>query len=373
MNVSQDEPVVVTHIISGDLWAGAEVQVYNLCKGLLKTQAVRPTAVVFNEGLLSARLRELGIPVDVADETRLGPLGIILAIKTHCQRNHSHVVHTHGFKENILGILAKDLARVPRSIRTVHGNPETTFPALKIHKRLVHKLDLLLGRFRQDCVVAVSTQLEQRLETLFPGKVVKIFNFVDVDALREKWPRPTETKGGPLSIGIIGRLVPVKRIDLFLETLALLKEKNFAFRGTVIGTGPLENALKDIASKLDLSEIVEFKGFVDPVYDELCKLDILMMPSDHEGLPMTLLEASVLNTYVVAHNVGGIPDLLGETDLGVLVDQHDAHGYADAIFTASTSLKHSSTEAFRDYESLKEQFDVEQSVVRYQRLYRRPT
>ncbi|PHR85814.1 MAG: hypothetical protein COA80_20225, partial [Leeuwenhoekiella sp.] len=117
--------LIVTHVISGDLWAGAEVQVYNLCRALKASGQVTPTAVVFNDGILSEKLQELGISISIADEANLGSFAIARSIAAHCKSHGTKIVHTHGFKENVLGILGKDMARVPLSVRTVHGNPET--------------------------------------------------------------------------------------------------------------------------------------------------------------------------------------------------------------------------------------------------------
>jgi hypothetical protein len=64
--IEGNSKLVVTHIVSGDLWAGAEVQVYNLCRALQASGQITPTAVVFNNGILSEKLQELGIPVSIA-------------------------------------------------------------------------------------------------------------------------------------------------------------------------------------------------------------------------------------------------------------------------------------------------------------------
>lgn len=320
--------LVVTHVVSGDLWAGAEVQVYNLCRALQATGQVSPTAVVFNRGILHDKLKELGIPVTLADEKQAGPITIARSIAAHCREQGSLIVHTHGFKENVLGILGKELAGVPLSVRTVHGNPETVFSPAKPHKWLISKLDILLGRFRQQAVVAVSTQLEQRLKTLFPGRVHKIFNFVDVDDIRRQWPAEKRLDNAPPKIGIVGRLVPVKRVDLFIRTVALLNQRGITCTGVVIGSGPLETELKQLTDQLQVSNLIDFKGFVNPVLEELRKLDMLLMTSDHEGLPMILLEALALEVPVIAHRVGGIPEILEDGKSGWLVNEHSEQGYA---------------------------------------------
>ena len=65
---------------------------------------------------------------------------------------------------------------------------------------------------------------------------------------------------------------------------------------------------------------------------ELLDLDMLIITSDHEGLPMILLEAMVLQTPIIAHAVGGIPTLLDQGKCGILVSDHQPSTYADAIF-----------------------------------------
>lgn len=329
-----NSPTVVTHVVSGDLWAGAEVQVFSLCKALSETPRLRLTAIVFNDGILSEKLRALGVTVQIADETRFGALALVNIIRTHCRREGTRILHTHGFKENILGVIGKDLAGVPCSVRTVHGNPESEISYKSPHKWLVRQLDLLLGRFRQQAVVAVSSQLEVTLEALFPGKVRKIFNFVDVAGIRQQWPPAKASKDAPYRIGIVGRLVPVKRVDLFIRTIAILKQQGLPCIGVVIGSGPLEQQMRALASSLGLTEDVEFTGFVNPAYEELSKLDALMMTSDHEGLPMTLLEALAMEVPVIAHRTGGIPEVLADGECGWLVDEQAPQNYAETTILA---------------------------------------
>ena len=368
MSHSSHHPVV-THIVSGDIWAGAEVQVYNLCKGLLAIGGIRPTAVVFNEGLLSQRLRGLGVKVDVADETKSNPLQIIRTIRRHCLKENSDVVHTHGFKENILGILGKDLAGVPRSVRTVHGNPETSVSLINPHKWLIRKMDLMFGRLRQQHIIAVSTQLEEAISRDFPRKTEKIFNFIDVDGVRQQWSRLPAFRNDLPRLGIVGRLVQVKRVDMFLETVASLNAQGLPCTGVVIGTGPLEQSLKDYASQLGISHRIDFLGFTDPVHEVVRTLDVLLMTSDHEGLPMALLEALALRVPVVAHNTGGIPEILDFGNCGWLVEHHSSEGYARAVRQLLASEKTAEEKLNAGLAYVSRNFGLEENTRKYIQLY----
>ncbi|MBZ2167861.1 glycosyltransferase family 4 protein [Marinobacter sp. F4216] len=359
----------MTQIVSGDLWAGAEVQVFNLCKALLATNTVEVTAVVLNEGVLCKKLRNLGIHVDLADETNLSALQMISAIRKHCEQHNTRVLHTHGFKENVLGIAAKKLARVPRSIRTVHGNPENQITPAQPLKWLVQNIDHLLGRTMQQAVIAVSSQLEETLTPMFPGKVHKIFNFIDIDTIREQGAVEHTSAHQEPKVGLVGRLVPVKRVDIFLQMIRQLNQRGIRCKGIVIGSGPLEPELKKMASNLGITNHIEFRGFVEPVYRALKDLDVLVMPSDHEGLPMVLLEALALEIPIVAHRVGGIPEVLADGHCGWLVEDHSPRGYAAAVTEVLNNESERTTKLDAGLARAHRLFGAEANVKLYEELY----
>lgn len=362
---------VVTHIVSGDLWAGAEVQMYQLIRGLLQSEKVQPTAVLFNRGVLQEKLEALGIPVTVADESSLSPVRMVFAIRDHLRVHGSSLVHTHGFKENVLGVAAQRLAGVPASVRTVHGSPEYQQSWRHPVKRAVALLDQWIGRYHQDAVVAVSQQLKSKMESVFPGKTQLIYNFVDVESLQAEHESLNVTRPeGPLLIGLVGRLVPVKRVDLFIETIEKLANYHRrTVNGVIIGDGPLREQLEQKVQRASLIDIVQFRGFVDPAASEIRKLDVLMMTSDHEGLPMTLIEALALGVPVIAHNVGGVPEALGFGRCGVLVEEHSAAGYAMAVDNAVNNPGHLRKLSDEGLKHVRNVFDIKVNTDEYLSLY----
>ncbi|MEP1251190.1 glycosyltransferase [Marinobacter sp.] len=228
----------------------------------------------------------------------------------------------------------------------------------------------MLGKLRQQAVVAVSTQLEKKLELLFPGKVHKIFNFIDVDDIRRQWAGKRNLSYENPKIGIIGRLVPVKRVDLFIQTIALLNQNGLECTGVIIGDGPLQQLLTNYAKTLGVTDRIKFMGFMNPSMEALSELDLLLMTSDHEGLPMTLLEALALEIPVVAHNTGGIPEVLDNGHCGWLVDRHEAEGYADIILEILTpSLQNRSEKAEAGLNHLLQVFELEKNICKYIALY----
>ncbi|WP_164887307.1 glycosyltransferase family 4 protein [Hahella sp. KA22] len=358
----------LTHIASGDVWAGAEKQLYELCKALVSTNSLNISAILFNEGVLADKLRQLNIDVTIADEAKLSPLSMIRNIRNHFIRHASSILHTHGFKENILGVIASIKTPVTSLVRTIHGGSESNVSWNKPHKKVTHIADQLLTRHKVDRIVAVSGPLYQLLSERHPNKVVKIFNFIDsreLEALSSN-KQPNET----FTIGIVGRLAPVKRIDLFVETIKELHKKgHHEIKGKIIGDGPLRKSTEELVRQENLSQYIEFTGFVDPSTPEIANLDLLLMTSDHEGLPMTLLEALALKVPVVAHNVGGIPEALNSGSAGLLVDDHSALGYATAVDKVLNNPAERERMQMNGLSYLRENFDSVKKSREYLNLY----
>ena len=92
--------------MSGGLWAGAEVMGYRLLAGLAEKPTVVLSSVLMNEGELARKIRTLGVPIDVVDETHLDFFQIKKSLYEIFMKQKPDIVHTHGLKENILGYLA---------------------------------------------------------------------------------------------------------------------------------------------------------------------------------------------------------------------------------------------------------------------------
>lgn len=299
----------VLHVISGDLWAGAEAQAATLLKHLKPLCDV--SAVLLNEGELATRLRAYDIPVTVFDESTLSTWQILQKLRQHMKQLKPDVVHTHRQKENIVGAIANSTTVKARCVRTVHGAPEFSGGW---KTKIQRALDNWVGNNLQDVIIAVSDELRTKLIGTFPeNKIQVVMNGVDVEELKTKAGIANFKKAEPnkIHIGIIGRLVPVKRVDIFLETAALFKKENKTeYHFHVVGNGPLESELKAQAASLDLESIVTFHGHRSDVPSYINSLDAVVMCSDHEGLPMVALETLALDkNLIVTHNLTFLENL----------------------------------------------------------------
>lgn len=328
----------VLHIISGDLWAGAEVQACTLISELVRMPDTEVAAVVMNEGMLADQLGAIGIHVDIMDERKLGPFQILLRLRRLLKSWRPDVIHTHRQKENILGMLANRASRDVPVVRTMHGGDEHTGVTgwRRIRHAMVMELDRWCGRASQQKVIAVSRNLALKLAQDFPAdRIVLIENGVGAEAVRAARGVAEFRTADPKSthIGIVGRLVPVKRVDIFLETAAYVRRKypEHDWRFHVFGDGPVRSDLVALSERLRISEVITFHGHRPDIATCIGGLDALVICSDHEGMPMTALEAAALDVPTVAHAVGGLVDVVPEA---FLVTRHDSEGYGEAILRA---------------------------------------
>ena len=321
----------VMHIASGDLWAGAEKQLYTLLVALKNRGDVQLCAVILNPGTLAQRIRQAGIPVLALDESRQSSASLARDIDRFIRAERPDIIHTHRSKENILGGLLAWRRGIP-SLRTQHGDSEHGDKRLQPRQLVLRLADLGVGRFLQRKVVAVSDPLGQALAQRFtPARVAVIHN--GLDCAPDDDPQPRQTLTDPISIGIVGRLAPVKRVDLFLRIARRVRDLPGLPqpRFLVIGDGPLRDELLALRETLGLKDDVAMVGHVDNAEEAIAQLDVLIICSDHEGLPMVSLEAMKHRTLVLTHPIGGLVQLLDGGACGVLADAQSVEAFAQAI------------------------------------------
>jgi glycosyltransferase involved in cell wall biosynthesis len=364
---SQPEQLRVLHVASGDSWAGAEVQIFQLVRAMARDSSLNLTIALLNDGELASRLRSCGFNPQIFDESRLSTLSIARALTGLCRRLRPHVVHTHRAKENLIGAAAAFLTPGALSLRTVHGAMEKPVIGVQLSRRLAGYLDRFAGRHLQAKVVAVSDELRSQLvPTYGADSVVSIWNGIDVNDVRAQSTAGGPTLPGSVRIGFVGRLTQVKRVDIFLRTARELMNRGMhKARFFVVGEGALRAKLESQAAALDLGSACDFLGFHSNCLPLMKQLDVLVLTSDHEGLPMAVLESLALGVPVVAHHVGGLPEVLDKPERGVLVRDHRPSAYADGIEEA---LRYRRPE--RDgADMLPQMFHISNCAQQYTQLY----
>ena len=354
----------VLHVVSGDLYAGAERIVEELAAAQRSYLGIEVSAAVLNEGRLAGNLRQAGIDTHVFDERSVGPVALLRALRRYVATARPDIVHTHRFKENILGT-ASALGLAP-SIRTVHGAPE--FSRATLRGRCIDSLDRFAATRLQRRIVCVSQELSDRLSANYSGGALEtIVNGIDGARVRAAATEAVPTLGGEVRVGVFARLVPVKRIDLAMDVVARVREKS----GTdvtlhVFGDGPLEPALRGRAAGV---AGITLHGTTQQAPAYMRQMHALLMTSSHEGLPVAALEAMALSVPVVATRTGGLPDLLADGGCGWLANADDPDGYVRCLVEAVSPTERRSLKVISALERVGREFGAQRMAEDYLRLY----
>lgn len=241
------------------------------------------------------------------------------------------ILHTHGYRSNIIGLLASILLRVP-IVTTVHGWTNHTN-----NVKLYEYLDRFFLRFF-DKIIAVSDSIKNTLlnSRISIHKIEKIYNTINckevndgvsVDEIRKRFHLSPNDK----LVGTIGRLSKEKGVHYLLKAGSEIIATYPNVKILIIGNGPERQNLEILAKQLRISENVIFCGFQKNVTEFYHLIDIVVLPSITEGLPIVLLEALTYSKPVVATRVGGIPEVITNGKTGILVEPQNPSRLAEGI------------------------------------------
>ncbi len=344
--VSQ-KPISVCHVISGHVWAGAQVQVATLLKALSGGSNLKLHSIVLEEGRLAQELRGCGVRVKVIPQYEASLPRLLFQSAKFLANQSVEIIHAHGYKESVLAALLARGCGIPVQVRTFHGG-RTPFSGFKPKHRIALFLDHLTTKHFVDHNIVVSNGLAASMNSeLDLAKVSIIQNGIDVRNISSKLSvteakRRLQIPEDALVVGAAARLEEVKRLDLFLEAAAHITRELSGTRFIIAGTGSQESLLKEQLRKSGLERSVQFLGHRDDVYDVLRAMDLLLITSDQEGIPMALLEAMALGVPVVSRAVGGIPEVIEDKCSGILVPTGEPNTLAEACLVAlrSEELRH---------------------------------
>ncbi len=319
----------VSVLSPGELFGGVETQILGLCTSL-RENGIDILPILFHDRELAARLRGAGLkPVVLHAGYRYDP-GAARRLADLVEGHGSRVLHVHGYRATVTAAVAGSRLSVA-VVKTEHGLPEPGGSLVgRAKSRLNHALDTWATQRLQAHVCYVTTDIMQRSEHTHMGLDRRVIRNGIPPLAREGRPRPPGLEPGFFHAGVVGRVSKVKGIPFALQALASSAAPG-GVRLDIIGSGPQQESLRKEAETLGIGDRVRFHGFQRDVLDWLAHLDVLLMPSVHEGLPYVLLEAMSLGIPIVASRVGGLAEVLRHNETGLLVDVGDVGGLAQAL------------------------------------------
>jgi glycosyltransferase involved in cell wall biosynthesis len=316
-------PVTVGFVIGQLTRGGAERQLYELVRGLDRRR-FRSIVYCLSEETspYGERLQEEGVPLRVLPRGRNYEWRRVRALARMLRTDGVTIVHSFLFQANPYAWLAARLARVPRLITSAR-NTKTIGLLRDIANRFAFRAsDAILcnGEAVREYVVRVYGAPRDRC--------VVVRNGVDLERFAPADPSAGTGEGPSLVLGI-GRLVPAKDFELFIDAAALLARRHPAATFAIVGEGPSLAALEQRAAAAGLATALRFLGPRDDVPDLLRQAAVLWSTSAWEGLPNVVLEAAASGLPVVARDVGATSEIVQHGRNGFVIAGRDAEAFAE--------------------------------------------
>jgi glycosyltransferase involved in cell wall biosynthesis len=323
-------PTRVVYLAHTFAVGGAEEMVLNLVRHL--PAEYEPAVVCIHDpGSIGAEIKRTGIAFD---SLRLTP-GLrrpfdLIRLQRFLEERQPDIVHTFLLTASLYGRFAAMMARVPVVIGTevnIYGR-----------KRLPHRLAEQWLMRRTDAVVASAESVRDfYLEQIKgdPSKVAVIYNAVDWSQLQttmpaDAWRAEIGIPAGVPVAGIIARLTEQKAHGVLFDAIAARPELA-ALHLLVVGDGELRDELKRRAEQLGLSPRIHFAGARRDLGNVLAAIDVFVMPSLWEGLPLSLVLAMGAGLPVIASRVAGIPEVVHHGVSGLLVAPGNTTELSEAL------------------------------------------
>jgi glycosyltransferase involved in cell wall biosynthesis len=349
---------------------GAERIVEQLATRLSRDRYNVEVACLYDPDAIGADIRAAGIPLINLNMRGKWDLRTPYRLFRLLRRENIQILHAHLFHANFLASVVGRLARTPCVIVTRH-NVDIGGAHRECINRCIKGLRDLVVVISQEVQVVESQRSRIALSktVLIPNGVqVESFTKVsqnDVENLVQEW-------GINISMPIIGTLARFhkqKGYSYLLDAAVMLKENMPSVSFLLVGDGALKSLMEEKAHSLGLSDSVIFTGIRRDVPEILALLDVFVLPSLWEGLPIALLEAMAAGLPVVATRVGGVPEVVVDGVTGLLVPPRDPEAFSKAILKLlqDPDLRQKMGQAGR--ERVMEHFSAERMVQDTEALY----
>ena len=323
-------PIRVVYLSHTFAVGGAEEMVLNLVRRL--PPPYQPVVVCIHQpGPIGEEIRRTGVPFHVLGlkPGLLRPFDV-LRLRDFLHHCEPHIVHTFLLTGSLYGRFAAMMARVPIVIGTEVNIYE--------RKRRLHKLAEGWLMHGTDAVITSAESVREfylSQVSADPEKVGVIYNAVDWSQLettttRDAWRSECGIPSGVPLAGIIARLTEQKAHRVLFDALAHHPGLE-ALHALVVGDGELGDELRGQVARLGLTGRVHFVGARRDLGNVLAAIDLFVMPSLWEGLPLSLVLAMGAGLPVIATRVAGIPEVVEDGKSGLLVAPDDSAALGAAM------------------------------------------
>jgi len=315
--------------------------------------------------------QQAGIPVHCLNQRKAYDLGAVPRLVRLLRHRRVDLLHLHLPYAASLGRVASKLAPVKGVVYTEHNVWER-----------YNRFTYMANRWTygwNDAVIAVSDDVERSIRANYKvnGKpqLSTILNGIDLDQLVEA---ARGHEGVRPEFGIpqdhhlvvhVANFTPKKRHTDLLAAAQIALQQDPAITFLLVGQGPLEAEIKAQAQDLGIAHQVVFTGFRVDAPRLMAAADLFVLPSQYEGLPISLLEAMALGRPVVASSVGGVPEVITDGVEGLLVQPLNPRQLAEKMLTVLHTPELQARFSQNGPRRVQEQFGVQRMIAATEALY----
>ncbi len=332
-------------------------------------------------------------PLIIPEMSRsINPLNDIKAyykIRNVIKNYKPDIVHTHASKAGFLGRLAAIHENIPIIVHTFHGHIFHSY-----FNPLVTKLFLNIESYlarRTSKIIAISELQKKELSEVFKIAPLDKFKVIPLGLdlkkfsenqpykrkiFREKYNISDDT----ITIGIVGRLAPIKNHYLLIDAMKILKKHiSKKIEVIIIGDGELKDDLMRYITRLGLTSRTKpqqpssdfyFTSWIKEMDIAYAGLDIITLTSKNEGTPVSLLEAQAAGKMIISTNAGGVKDIV-HPKAGVVINDFKSTTLSDALLKAIERYSQWNNGIFKEISPLViEQYSYQRLVKNMDALYK---
>ena len=348
-----DELPICVHILKD-----AQSECTGICRMIAAIAKRAPSlgyqiSVLFlGEGPLVTTMKDAGIPASaVSWAATRSDLAGALRVWRWLQKHPAEIAHMHHGGLSVRAVCR--LAGVSAIVQHIHGGilEPTGASISQMNLRAV------------DAIIACS----QAVADCLPGRHAEVI-YAGVETGSHP---PAMAPMGPLKMGVLARLIPLKNIEGVINATARLASMGIEVQTEIAGSGPSEPGLRDLIAGLNVGGRVRMLGWRSDVDKLLASWDLLVIPSFEEGLPLSALEAMAAARPVLASRVGGLSELVVDGVTGRLVPPGDTDALVCCIAELASDRQRLAQMGGEGWKRVRTHFSVELMVRRTIELYDR--
>ncbi len=300
----------------------------------------------------------------------------ILKVRKILKQIKPNIVYLHSSKAGAIGRIALALNFKTKILYNAHGwyfNAQISNIKKKIfvviEKILAVKTNKIINISKSEHESALKHKIAPEKKMCVIENGIDFTKFENNDKYREETRKKYHVKNDEIVIGVVGRLTEQKDPLTMIKAFELVHKENRNVRLMYVGSGNLEEDVKQYAKEKNILDKIIITGWVDDVEQYIPAFDIAVLPSKWEGFGLVLIEYMACDKPIIATNVGGISDIIENFKNGILCSVQDYKTIGETIIKL---IKNENLKKQIIYQNkvYREKYNIQNVINNYIKIYK---